>query len=54
MEWDKGEAIIAFIVISFIILAMKLSVIIPVYNEVGNIEEILKWMMVRRMERATS
>jgi glycosyltransferase involved in cell wall biosynthesis len=34
MEWDKGEAIIAFIVISFIILAMKLSVIIPVYNEV--------------------
>jgi glycosyltransferase involved in cell wall biosynthesis len=42
MEWDKGEAIIAFIVISFIILAMKLSVIIPVYNEVGNIEEILK------------
>lgn len=27
---------------SFIIPAMKLSVIIPVYNEVGNIEEILK------------
>jgi glycosyltransferase involved in cell wall biosynthesis len=51
MEWDKGEAIIAFIVISFIILAMKLSVIIPVYNEVGNIEEILK--RVKATKQAT-
>lgn len=36
---------------SFIIPAMKLSVIIPVYNEVGNIEEILK--RVKATEKAS-
>ncbi len=47
----ESGAIIAFIIISFIIFDMKLTVIIPVYNEVGNIEEILK--RVKAAKKAT-
>ena len=47
----ESGAIIAFIIISFIIFDMKLTVIIPVYNEIGNIEEILK--RVKAAKKAT-
>ena len=47
----ESGAIIAFIIISFIIFDMKLTVIIPVYNEVGNIEETLK--RVKAAKKAT-